>query len=73
MPGYSFQNHLDLLFLGLKKFQKERRKRKVISRHLQGKTIAVSGHTRSGGSVSAMVKNRKYGVTNHIAKALKTN
>jgi hypothetical protein len=72
MPKYSFQNHFGSTLPGTQKISERKGANvKSFSRHLQGKTIAVSGYTRSGGSVSAMVKNRKYVVTNHIAKALK--
>lgn len=73
MPRYSFQSHFGSTKTGTQK-QTTRKSGEVKAfvRHVQGKTINISSHTRSGGSVVGFNKKINYKAYNHIARALAT-
>lgn len=71
-PKYSFTNHYGSSLTGT---QKESRRKgtfvRSFQRHLASGTQEVSAHDRSGGAVQGFNKNRKYGMHNHLSRALK--
>lgn len=71
-PVYSFTSHYGSSLTGTQKATTRKPSNvSAFQRHLKGETIEVKAHSRSGGSVSAMNKNMKYPMHNHLSRALK--
>lgn len=71
-PRYSFQQHFGSTLTGTQKATERKATAiKSFQRHLEGMVTQVKAHERSGGPVSAMRKNIKYGTHDHLTRALK--
>nr|WP_315245190.1 hypothetical protein [uncultured Flavobacterium sp.] len=70
-PHYSFKEHFGSSKTGAQKESTRSASNvKTFSRHINGETVQVRAHTRSGGSVKAFNKRREYTAKNHISRAL---
>lgn len=71
-PKYSFTQHYGSSLPGVQKpTERKGTNVKSFQRHLEGKTTTVKSYDRAGGSVVGFNKNERYGMHNHLSRALK--